>query len=329
MSRMSPEYRPTSPEEQVEFLRERGMTINNRPLATRSLRFVSYYRLRAYWLAFEKSPGRYKPGTAFEHGLNLYFFDRELRLLVLDATERVEVALRARWEQRMSRAYGHYGYLDDEDIYSNTGRLYRSIGRLKDDYSKYKKDLKEHYQKKYDQLNPDRPIVWMAAERMSFRNLIDWIGNLKHTKDRREVSRHLPIDETEFVSLMHHLADVRNICAHHDRLWDRDIESIRARKALKRLEDSMSDDNKNRLYNTLVLLCHLLDTIEPEGARRWRKQVIALIDRYQSPALAGSAEPQEEWLGRSAGLSKNWMPDRMGFPEDWRGRPIWSICNAQ
>ena len=324
---VSTEYPSTSPEEQVNFMQDRGMTINDKLLAVRSLRFISYYRLRAYWLAFENPPGKYMPGTTFEHGLNLYFFDRELRLLVLDAIERVEVALRARWEQRMSKAHGHYGYFDDASLYRSEQKLGDSKDLLKDDYDNYKKDLKEHYQIKYKELDPNRPVVWMAAERMSFGNLVGWISNLKHGKggkDRQAIARELLLNERELDSLIFHLKDVRNICAHHDRLWDREIESIRVSMVLTKPANSMNGGDGEKLHNTLVLLFHLLNTIEPEGAKRWREQVKALIARCQSSGMAGSSAPSEKWLGASASLSKNWVPVRMGFPEDWHTRPIWS-----
>ena len=65
------------------------------------MQHISYYRLRAYWLTCETPAAAgdhaFRPGTRFEDVLALYVFDRQLRLLVMDAIERVEVALRAGW----------------------------------------------------------------------------------------------------------------------------------------------------------------------------------------------------------------------------------------
>jgi abortive infection bacteriophage resistance protein len=69
------------------------MEISDLTQAEFYLQHLNYYRLGAYWLPFESDHTThiFRPGTKFEEVLNLYLFDRELRLLVLDAIERVEV----------------------------------------------------------------------------------------------------------------------------------------------------------------------------------------------------------------------------------------------
>ena len=87
----------TTHAQQVELLRERGMVFDDFGTAEFYLEHLNYYRLSAYWLPFEADhkTHRFQPNTRFERVLNLYVFDRELRLLVLDAIERVEVSVRS------------------------------------------------------------------------------------------------------------------------------------------------------------------------------------------------------------------------------------------
>ena len=93
----------TSITDQLALLRRRGMVIDDEASARHYLQHISYYRLRAYWLTYETPAAAgdhaFRPGTRFEDVLALYVFDRQLRLLVMDAIERVEVALRAGWAQ--------------------------------------------------------------------------------------------------------------------------------------------------------------------------------------------------------------------------------------
>src|SRR4051812_9935307 len=85
--------------QQVQLLESRGMIIADSAKAEFYLRHLNYYRLGAYWLPFEADHAshQFAPPTSFEGVLNLYFFDREFRLLVLDAIERIEVSVRTQW----------------------------------------------------------------------------------------------------------------------------------------------------------------------------------------------------------------------------------------
>src|SRR5690554_5245430 len=85
-------------DEQIELLRSRGLEIPDLEQARHYLSHINYYRLTGYWLPFEAdhSIHRFKARASFDDVLNLYIFDREFRLLLLDAIERIEVSLRRR-----------------------------------------------------------------------------------------------------------------------------------------------------------------------------------------------------------------------------------------
>lgn len=87
---------PFTYEQQLDQLIQRGMQCTDRNKALHYLAHLNYYRLAAYWRPFEKGNAdhRFQPDTSFDDALNLYVFDRELRLLVMDAIERVEVSVR-------------------------------------------------------------------------------------------------------------------------------------------------------------------------------------------------------------------------------------------
>ncbi len=91
---------PLSILDQIALLKERGLLIQNEKRARHYLTYIGYYRFSAYWLSFEyldkqgKRTHRFKKGTSFDDVLGLYIFDRKLRLLVMEAMERIEVAIR-------------------------------------------------------------------------------------------------------------------------------------------------------------------------------------------------------------------------------------------
>lgn len=104
-------------DEQVDLLQRRGMRFDDPDAARHVLAYVGYYRLRAYWQPLESKVGEnqthaFHPGVRFEDAVARYAFDQRLKLLLMDAIERVEIALRARWTHQLAMRYGSHAYLD-------------------------------------------------------------------------------------------------------------------------------------------------------------------------------------------------------------------------
>ncbi len=94
-------------EQQLDLLQQRGLTVADPDRALHWLRHISYYRLSAYCLPF-KDGNAFRPGTSFDDIAGLYIFDRKLRLLVLDAIERIEVAIKTAITYEIAHAYGPF-----------------------------------------------------------------------------------------------------------------------------------------------------------------------------------------------------------------------------
>src|SRR5690554_6374082 len=88
--------------QQLELLKSRGLVIADESEALNQLSAISYYRLSGYWYPFRERTeqghvtSRFRQGTSFDQVLALYEFDRQSHFLVMDAIERVEVAVRTR-----------------------------------------------------------------------------------------------------------------------------------------------------------------------------------------------------------------------------------------
>lgn len=288
--------------DQIALLKRRGMIVDDDARAQHCLGYLSYYRLRAYWLPFEVPAARagdhaFRKGTRFEDVVSLYVFDRELRLLVFDAIERVEIALRARWAQHMALAHGPHGYLD-QALYSRMTHHARAVDSLTREFERSRDAFAGHYRERYT--SPNLPPVWMAAEVMSFGLLSKFYGGLKHRNDRQAIAKTFGLDERVLASFAHHMNHVRNICAHHGRLWNKRVTvTMTIPESPATLSGAMNGAEPRYLHNSLVMLDYLLSAVAP--GTRWRTRLLDL--------LAGC--PFAE-------------PSAMGFPEDWRARPAWS-----
>jgi abortive infection bacteriophage resistance protein len=101
-------------EEQADLLLARGLILPREDLISK-LGNVGYYRLSGYWYPFRTSDNKIVTGTTFEKIWNRYTFDRELRLLVLDGIERIEMMLRASLVQFHAQEYGPFGYVNKQE----------------------------------------------------------------------------------------------------------------------------------------------------------------------------------------------------------------------
>jgi abortive infection bacteriophage resistance protein len=288
-------------DDQLALLERRGLVIDDRDRARHYLAHISYYRLRAYWLPFEDAPPApgehcFRDGMRFDDVLALYVFDRRLRLLVLDAVERVEVSFRAHWSHHLATRYGPHGYLDPA-IYARPDHFQRGLDTLREEFERSRDTFAEHYRNRYG--DPELPPIWMIAELISFGQLSKWFTNLAQRSDRKAIADPFGIDERILGSFGHHIVYIRNICAHHARLWNKRFTvTMQLPRTPAPLSASLNASTDRLLYNTLTTMAHLLRVIAPGST--WRARVRELIVRV----------PQVD-------------PTLMGFPADWTTRPTW------
>ncbi|MCW2305415.1 abortive infection bacteriophage resistance protein [Rhodovulum sulfidophilum] len=285
------------------------MSVDDHGAAKKWLETVGYYRLSAYWLPFEKvaegADARSKIfniGTAFSSVTDLYVFDRRLRVIVLEAIERVEVHVRSRWTYHMSHSYGPHAHLDHE-LFSNGLSHAEQLVRLARAVDKSEETFIVHYKGKYT--SPYSPPLWAATELMTLGELSKWFQATKDNSIKSKVGHDLGLPTKEIVEgTLQVLSYVRNICAHHGRLWNR--RTVKRLPKIKRFKrdlvavcDGQNWQNDNRIYNVFVVLLHLMDQQCTDSTLRSRLR--ELIEE------------------RSDADRSN-----MGFPTDWRDRPVWT-----
>lgn len=289
-------------DQQIDLLLERGMQIPDRNQAHYHLTHISYYRLRAYWLPFEIVPSNGE-GHAFKNDANfatvlaIYNFDRELRLLLIDAIERVEISLRTRFANVFTLRYGPFAH-QDSTLFTKIHVWEKSLEDLTKEFNRSRETFAEHYRKQYQGLAS--PPLWVACELLSLGQLSRWLQNTRLPKDRQAIANAYGLDEKVLVSFVHHLSIVRNHCAHHGRMWNRKL-SLKMQIPSKKpssLSVQFNPLEDRRLYNTLTMLTYLMSLISPSSS--WRERLKNLIQ----------TTPQID-------------PVDMGFPPNWKNMSIW------
>jgi len=283
-------------DEQVELLISRGMRMDDPKRAKRYLSHLNYYRLAAYWLPFEQDhpTHHFKPDVSFDLVLEHYIFDRKLRLLIMDAIERIEVSLRTRWAYHLAHSYGPHALLD-RNLFRPRWPHAANINTLRDTVRNSSEVFIHHF----DNYDEALPPVWVVCEIMTLGQLSKWYANLKRGRDRNKVAHGYGMDEVNLTSFLHHLSIVRNHCAHHARIWNREFTILwkLPRKKPATLHQNFNCSASRKIYNTLVMLAYLMDNMGPNS---WKKRLYNIFTEH--PDVSACA---------------------MGFPPDWLNKPIW------
>lgn len=304
----------TTFEEQADQLLKRGM-VGDRATMIARLSFVNYYRLSAYWWSFRK-PGP-KPldrlddfvdGTEFDTAWDHYVFDQRLRVLVMEAIERIEVATRTQLAYHHAHAWSPDAYVMDP---ASLPRLTAGpvtdprtraafLDKLRVNFEQNgDKPFVRHFKAKYT--SSTHLPIWMAVELMSLGNVTTMYQGCDD-KVRDLVATHVAgVSNAIFGSWLLTLLNVRNICAHHGRLWNRALAKIPALPAYKaRPEWYQPHFTASKTYAALTI-CNYLLTIVTMNNSTWGKRLATLLTEH--PRV---------------------VPADMGFPVKWLESPLWA-----
>ncbi len=291
----------------VDRLAERGLRIPDADKVARYLRHIGYYRLSPYMIPFrqDRPDHALREGTAFDDVLDLYVFDRALRLLVMDAIERVEVAVRAAVTDHMSTTYddphwyvdaSHFRRRDKHAVLLNTVRdtcdqRLRGSPDAGEDSLVHRSAL-EHYLTTY--CSPELPPSWLMVETLTIGQLTGLYRNLGLRSDRTAVAKSIGLTAPVLESWMQTYVRVRNICAHHGRLWNVGLgvyPAIPNSPAISwlRKADALPERSRKRLYPVLVSLQSVLDAVSPHSG--WARRLHELLATRQRMNLAGMGVP--------------------------------------
>lgn len=307
-------------EEQLQRLKDRGLAVREDDAALSVLRRIGYYRLAGYFYPLRRTlprgtPGRaddFQPGASFELVEALYQFDKRLRLCMLSAAERIEVALRVDIAHHLGKRHRFAHECADEldgkfanDISPRTGKTghgewldkYRAaVEKAKND------DFVAHHARKYGGRIP----IWAATELWDFGQLSRLFAGMAF-KDQRYIARGYGLQEGQHLSSWLRLINfARNVAAHHGRFWNRNVPTVPSFPVFQphhRLYHVANDANtRNRMYAALAVSQFLLRTIA-SGDGEWVAQLKSAVTSFPASPL--------------------WSLQNAGFPGEWDKLSLW------
>jgi abortive infection bacteriophage resistance protein len=240
---------PFTYEQHLGLLETRGLKIDNPELALAFLKQVNYYRFTAYCIPFQKPHDVFIPGTTFTTITTLYRHDEHLRNAVFAMLSPVEIFLRTQTAYELSYTWGTFAHYN-LSIFQNETDGKAWLDDLEKTTLESKEPFLNHYQTKYDGF-PRLP-VWMACEIISLGSLSKLFSLLKPDVQRK-ICTVIEVDHRVFQSWLHAMTFLRNICAHHGRLWSRNF-SISPRIPDKNPNWLAVKFNNKKLYTTVALI---------------------------------------------------------------------------
>lgn len=285
--------------DQVQLLQHRGLVVSDLRKAEQFLSHLNYYRFSGYCLAFESQRHTFVAGTTFEQIVDAYQFDLGLRDLVTEALEIIEVDLRAAIAHFFGQRYGAFGHTVASNFHIGFGHTDWLL-RLQEEAHRSSELFVTHFQRAYIEF-PDLP-VWMVTEVMSFGGLSKMFMGMSRP-DQKVISNRYSLQPIILQSWMHHFVYVRNLCAHHSRLWDR-VWAIKPTLPYGKDWAVPKLRSNRHLLATLMLLRYWLKRIPAANrfASNWK---IRVEQHLQSPPVVASPDT------------------RMGLTQSWMSNPIW------
>ena len=285
-------------QEQLDQLIGRGLIIGNRAKAAHLLESISYYRLSGYWypLLADKKAHIFKPGATFDTAFKLYCFDRELRKLLLAELEKIEVAVRAKIIYILSLEHGAF-WFQNQSLFRNPVSHANTLSKIGEEYNRSDEDFIAAFRNKY---NDPLPPSWIIMEITSFGSLSMLYKNLNPGHEKRLISHHFGLSDSVFQTWLHSIVYLRNVCAHHTRLWNR-VMSITPQIPLTPYKQWLTNNNirNNRTWFVLCMIKYLLQTVNPNNS--FRSKLKSLLNKYPNVDIAA-----------------------MGFPPGWESEPLWN-----
>jgi abortive infection bacteriophage resistance protein len=297
--------------DQIALLKQRGMLFKDEVQACKYLENISYYRLKGYWWDVQNDLvlHTFLSDVYFEDIINRYDFDRQLRIILFDAIEQIEIALRTKMIYHLSIKYGGLWYLNPalfdtvnvviEEI-KQTAHLH-VLNELQREFERSQEIFIKDQRRRYPDENAD---AWKILEVASMGTLSKLYKNLKNKlPEKAIIANKMGLNSTfTFVGWLEAIALVRNIIAHHSRLWSRTIIKKTSMQLNNPAGSWFSQPLKSgqlskpfAVISCMVYLCNHLN-----HSNNIKQRIVALINDYPDVPVY-----------------------KYGFFNNWRNEPIW------
>lgn len=260
---------------------------------------IGYHRLSAYIYPFYKIPKcelALKEETTFEQVLTLYRFDKKLRILLFNEIEKIEVAIRSVLANIGCQELGDRYWITKPEHFANADKFKQTLAVIEKELASSKEDYIEDFRRNYVE---NYPPAWMITEVLSFGNLNYIYSNIANNRLMKHIADYFGLKPQVFTSWLTVLANLRNMCCHHARVWNRDfmLNPAEPRKVSNAWIDTSKIDKK-RIFYRLCIIRYLLASVSPNNS--FNEKISDLLESFPSVDIVA-----------------------MGFYKNWKNEKLW------
>lgn len=286
-------------EQQIDILKERGLLVDDVEQAIEVLDNISYFRLAGYWRQFEAdhTTHQFRKNSCFADVIDLYSFDKQLRVLLLTAIQIIEISVRTKIIKHFTLKFGAFWFMDG-NYATNETRFAANLAVIRKEVSRSHDDFITEHFRKYSE--PDLPPVWKTLEVISMGTLSKIYSNFSDATEKHAVAKEFGLNHHKFLrSWLECLAILRNCCAHHSRLSNR-VFPVKP-KMPERMPNTWIADfsfREQTLYPQLCYVVYWLNSISPNNS--FVSDFKQLLSKHPSVKT-----------------------HLLGFPPNWEQEPLW------
>lgn len=288
---------PLSFDEQLELLRKRGMIIEDPEAALFALKTENYYRLSGYAFQFKKHKSRedYLPETSFTKVHRIYEFDSRLRSILVRYLEIIEVCARTQIAYWFSHEYGPYGHYKFWNF--RTEEAFEKFIQLSEAAIQKNKKVPfiAHHLKVYSSETCHNFPLWVLVEILSFSTVSQFYAATAISV-KKAIAKSMGSDPKYLENQLHCMANLRNICAHYGRPYNREIYpaiSLDKRYYLAHTDRYRSDLPTTSILGYLIGIIVLLP--DKREAERLIHDIETLVQAYAEFIDISLIGMHEDW----------------------------------
>lgn len=251
--------------EQVNDLLNLGMQIKDYDFALKFLFKNEYYRFRGYCYQFIKG-NKLNGNISFEDILDIYYFDDELRQLLLKYLRHIELSIKSIVSYYHTIKYGPLCYLDDK-LFINKANHTDFLDKAKKEIGRSDEVFISHHINIKNSVFP----FWVVCEVLTFGTISKYYNNMLNTDKTAISKKFYGVDRKYIENWLLVCSYIRNLCAHNARLYNRKFI-----QATVNLPKKVKPSNSN-LFDRLIPISKMLDD---ENKHRFVREIEELIDKH-------------------------------------------------
>lgn len=271
---------------------------------------ISYFRLKYYWIDMldESTDNDFLEDARFDNVVERYEFDKQLREILFNAIEIVEVGLRTKVINILAHQADSGLWYLDSNLFENKTYYNDFVLELKYEFGRSTEPFARTYIENHscwdeESLNGDNPDAWIIFETASFGTLSKMYKNIKaQLPARSAIANEFGLySAKDLSSWLEAISVLRNVIAHHSRLWYRIFTkkpvNIKGHRD-QWLYTDMTENQKSRAFGVISTLLYLCNAICPQNTIK--KDILDLFENHPNIPIF-----------------------KLGFTKDWRKSPLW------